>query len=145
MPLRNAPCLGLTHHHFSASPLKRGTCSKPSRKASLHPLPNTQSLPQGQAKELPPPMSQYSEEPGQLLTGSGLGHDPAAWHQLDPPGTRLPLSFPPLVSLPPPSLCRGTPPSLSPSNLTAALKNPSTSGQMVGPGLCPKSSTGDHL
>lgn len=71
--------------------------------------PTAQPLPQEQVKELPLPLSQSSEEPGQLLPGSGLGHDPAAWQQLDPPGAHLPLSFPPLVWLPPPRPLPGSP------------------------------------
>lgn len=132
---------GLTHH-FSASPLKRGICSKPSRKASLHPLPHAQSLPQGQTKELPPPLS--SEDPGQLLTGSGLGHDcsvaPAGSSRRSPPAFASSSRAAPAS----PSSAREPHP-LSPSNLRAALKNLNISGQMAGPGLCPKSSTGGHL
>lgn len=41
-------------------------------------------------------------------------------------------------------LCQGAPPSLSPFNLRATLKNLSPSGQMAGPGLSPKSSIGGH-
>lgn len=44
-----------------------------------------------------------------------------------------------------PKLCPGTPPSLSPSTLTAALNNPSTSGQITGPWVCPKSRFEGHL
>lgn len=142
IPLCNAPSSvqfssELTHH-FSASPLKRGICSKPSRKASLHPLPHAQSLPHGQTKELPPPLS--SEDPGQLLTGSGLGHDcsvaPAGSSKRSPPAFASSSRAAPAS----PSSAREPHP-LSPSNLRAALKNLNISGQMAGPGLCPKSST----
>jgi len=58
--------------------------------------------------------NQSSSEPGQLLTGSGLGHGPAARHQRDPPVTQPPpfvssCRFTPRL----PELCPGTPPSSS--------------------------------
>lgn len=89
IPLRKAPCSGPTHRQFSASPPKPATCNKPSRKASFHALPNARPLPWHHQRDKPraptTALNQSSKEPGRILTGSGLGHGPAAWHRLDPP------------------------------------------------------------
>lgn len=108
IPSRKAPCSGLTHLQFSASPPKPGTCNKPSRKASF-PLSQMPGLFSSDIRDKPKG-SHHRSEPGQLLTGSGLGHGPAARHRLDPPSrSASPFRFLLSFHSPPPQALPGNP------------------------------------